>query len=250
MQYGICPLALVPVRPNPSPEDAMNSQLLYGESFKILEERKYWYRIRAQVDQVEGWIQKNQTLLITESNFEKLRKEESVLTTELFSFIALTNHALMPIVIGSEITNDIVPHHIHEGETTSGLRDREFLIDCAMLYLNAPEIAGGKSPLGIDSAGFVQMVYKLAGIALPRRVEEQTQEGESLSFIEESEIGDLAFFDNKEGKIHHVGLILQDNHIIHCHGHVRIDRIDHTGIFNNELRNYTHQLRVIKKIMP
>ena len=93
------------------------------------------------------------------------------------------------------------------------------------------------------------MVYKINGHKLLRGAEEQSTQGEALSFIEESAPGDLAFFDNNEGQINHVGLIMQDNFIIHVHGKVRIDRLDHTGIFNTEQRKYTHKLRVIKKIV-
>ncbi len=93
------------------------------------------------------------------------------------------------------------------------------------------------------------MVYRINGHRLLRNAAEQATQGEALSFIEESEAGDLAFFDNKEGAIHHVGIIMNDNYIIHAHGKVRIDRLDHTGIFNTELGRYSHQLRVIKKIL-
>ena len=82
-----------------------------------------------------------------------------------------------------------------------------------------------------------------------RDASEQATQGQSLSFIEESEPGDLAFFDNEEGLINHVGIILEDNHIIHAHGKVRIDRLDHSGIYNAEKRIHTHKLRVIKKII-
>ena len=92
------------------------------------------------------------------------------------------------------------------------------------------------------------MVYRMNGYALLRDASQQATQGEPLSFIEESEPGDLAFFDNNEGKIVHVGIILQDNYIIHAHGKVRMDRIDHSGIFNTDIKNYTHKLRVIKKI--
>jgi len=128
-------------------------------------------------------------------------------------------------------------------------QDKKNLISTALLYLNAPELNGGKSPFGIDNAGFTLMVYKLNGIQLMRTAEEQASQGEPLSFIEESEAGDLAFFDDRDGVINHVGLIMPDNYIIHVDGKVRIDRLDHTGIFNREKRNYTHQLRVIKKIL-
>ena len=95
----------------------------------------------------------------------------------------------------------------------------------------------------------MQMVYKLNGRNLLRKAQEQATQGTALSFIEESEAGDLAFFDNSEGVIDHVGLIMDNNYIIHVDGKVRIDRLDHTGIYNMEKGNYTHKLRVIKKII-
>ena len=93
------------------------------------------------------------------------------------------------------------------------------------------------------------MVYKLNGYPLLRDAAQQATLGEALSFIEESEPGDLAFFDNEEGKIIHVGIIMNDNYIIHASGKVRIDRLDHLGIFNAETNRHTHKLRVIKRII-
>ncbi|WP_339650035.1 C40 family peptidase, partial [uncultured Salegentibacter sp.] len=123
------------------------------------------------------------------------------------------------------------------------------IVKTALLYLNSPYAWGGKSPLGIDCSGLTQMVYKLNGYQLNRNSADQAKQGEPLSFIEESEAGDLAFFDDKEGIIDHVGIMMNDNYIIHVDGKVRIDRIDHSGIFNAELKRHTHQLRVIKKII-
>ncbi|PAM93605.1 hydrolase Nlp/P60, partial [Flavobacterium sp. IR1] len=130
----------------------------------------------------------------------------------------------------------------------SGQVSKENILNTAFLYLNAPHLWGGKTPFGIDASGFTQMVYKLNGYKLSRNAADQARQGESLSFIEESEPGDLAFFDDKEGVINHVGVMMNDNYIIHAYGKVRIDRIDHSGIYNAELRRHTHKLRVIKKI--
>jgi cell wall-associated NlpC family hydrolase len=93
------------------------------------------------------------------------------------------------------------------------------------------------------------MVYKLNGYSILRDASQQATQGQALSFIEESEPGDLAFFDNEAGEIIHVGIILNDYNIIHAHGKVRIDTLDHSGIFNRDLQKHTHKLRVIKKII-
>ena len=135
-----------------------------------------------------------------------------------------------------------------DGLTTAGFTKKEKLAENALMYLNAPYLWGGRSPLGIDCSGFTQMVYRLQGVDLPRDAYQQAEVGTTLSFVEESEAGDLAFFDNNEERITHVGIILENNHIIHASGKVRIDRIDQQGIFNKELGTHTHKLRLIKSI--
>ena len=135
-----------------------------------------------------------------------------------------------------------------DGPTTTGFTTKEKLVGNALIYLNTPYLWGGRSPFGIDCSGFTQVVYRLQGISLPRDAYQQAEIGTTLSFIEESEPGDLAFFDNNEGKIIHVGIILENNHIIHASGKVRIDRIDQQGIFNKEKGQHTHKLRLIKSI--
>jgi cell wall-associated NlpC family hydrolase len=118
-----------------------------------------------------------------------------------------------------------------------------------MTFLNAPYMWGGRSPFGIDCSGFTQAVYKLKRIKLLRDASQQSTLGEPLSFLTEAEPGDLAFFDNEEGLISHVGIITDQQHIIHASGKVRIDRIDHEGIYNDEEKRYTHLLRIIKRII-
>ncbi|HSN50385.1 MAG TPA: C40 family peptidase, partial [Bacteroidales bacterium] len=119
----------------------------------------------------------------------------------------------------------------------------------AMLYLNAPYQWGGRSPFGIDCSGFTQMVYKLKRIKLMRDASQQANHGEPLSFITESEPGDLVFFDNEEGVISHVGMMIDKQRIIHASGSVRIDKIDHEGIYNEAEKKYTHKLRIIKRMV-
>lgn len=250
MQYGICHLSIIPVRSTPDQVSEMVTQLLFGEHYKVLESRKNWSKIKTIYDKCEGWIMNNQLTFISEDEFNTiLAVKEYQYVAELISFVEDSNKILTPILIGSSIPNTPSLNVNFGGVVLSSVKPKEKMIKTALLYLNSPELKGGKSPFGIDSAGFVQMVYKINGYHLFRTAESQSTQGTALSFVEESEAGDLAFFDNANGSIDHVGIIMDNNYVIHVNGKVRIDRLDHTGIFNNDLRTYTHQLRVIKKVV-
>jgi hypothetical protein len=249
MQYGICNLSIISQRAEPSDTAEQVSQLLYGEHFKILETRKYWSRIRNSFDGCEGWLANNQFKIISEEEYKMFDADENEISNDYTDFIS-DGKSLIPLVIGSCVNATTLLNHSFEGSSNTGLKSREELINAALYYLNTPFLWGGKTPFGIDNGGLTQMTYKLCGYKLLRDAEQQCTQGEPLSFIEESEQGDLAFFDDKEGKIVHVGIIMKNNYIIHAFGKVRIDRIDHTGIFNEEIGRYSHQLRVIKRIIP
>ncbi|WP_445956520.1 C40 family peptidase [Yeosuana sp.] len=249
MLYGICHLSIVPLRFESTDKSELVSQVLYGDYFKILEKRKSWSRIRLAFDNYEGWIDNKQFQEINENQYNKLHKSVPRLSIDLVEFIQDEHNQLYPVLLGSSLNGLSVLNHTHDGHFISGKKAKSKLVQTAFLYLNSPYLWGGKSPFGIDCSGFTQMVYKLNGYHLLRDASQQATQGEALSFIEESEPGDLAFFDNSEGQIVHVGIIMKDNYIIHAHGKVRIDRLDHTGIYNVDQKTHTHKLRVIKKVI-
>ena len=252
--FGICNLAMIPLRFEASDKSEIVSQVLFGEHFEILEQLKQWSFIKMQYDGYEGWVDSKQFQLISETSFNQLSTEAIILNADLIEYITAPSNLLIPIPLGSSLSflnhNEINTSNFDfEGTKTSGEKNKERLINTAFMYLNAPYLWGGKAPFGIDCSGFTQMVYKLNGYKLLRDASQQSKQGEALSFIEESEPGDLAFFDNDEGNIIHVGIIMDDNYIIHASGKVRIDRLDHLGIYNAEINKHTHKLRVIKKII-
>ena len=249
MQYGVCNLSIVPLRIEPSDASELVSQVLYGEHFKVLEQRKNWCRIRLAFDKYEGWIDTKQYFEITEDIYYKLNEEQPKIATDLVEFVNDENDQLYTVPLGATLNSLDILNHTHDGNISDSILPKSNLINTALTYLNAPYLWGGKTPFGIDCSGLTQMVYKLNGYKIFRDASQQATQGEPLSFIEESEAGDLAFFDNNEGKIVHVGIIMNDNYIIHAHGKVRIDRLDHSGIYNVDKNTHTHKLRVIKKII-
>ncbi len=252
--FAICNLSVIPMRIEPCDRSEIISQILFGEHFEILEKEKQWSKVKLFYDHYEGWIDSKQYQIISKENFDLLSKEAIILNFDLVEYISSPENALLPITLGASLSflnhSEInFQNYEFEGLKMSGIKPKSNIIDIAYMYLNAPYLWGGKTPFGIDCSGFTQMVYKLNGYKLFRDASQQASQGEVLSFIEESEPGDLAFFDNEEGKIIHVGIMLENNYIIHASGKVRIDRIDHYGIYNAEQNRHTHRLRVIKKII-
>ena len=213
-----------------------------------------WVQIELAFDNYIGWIDAKQYQPITEEHYTVLNNTPIVLNSDLVEYITTPNNQLTSITLGASLSfldNEEIntSKYSFEGIKVCGQKPKSDLVKTAFMYLNAPYLWGGKTPFGIDCSGFTQMVYKLNGYSLLRDASQQATQGEALSFIEESEPGDLAFFDNEEGNIIHVGIMMENNYIIHASGKVRIDRLDHLGIYNAEVNRHTHKLRVIKKVI-
>ena len=234
----------------------MISQILFGEHFTILEKTKYWSKVKLSFDGFEGYVDNKQYLEIPLDVFDKLESYTPFYSGEIVDFITNNANELTTIPLGVTLPefqdkklSIHLNNYLYDGSVITGIQPKRTLLSVAFIYLNSPFLWGGKTPFGIDCSGFTQMVYKLCGYKLFRDAKQQATQGEVLSFIEESEPGDLAFFDNDEGEITHVGILLNDYQIIHAYGKVRIDTLDHSGIFNADLQKHTHKLRVIKKII-
>ena len=238
----------------------MVTQLLFGEHFTVLEENEEWAHIITAADEYDCWISNKQFLPIKPETFAELQKGGQVLSNEPVQLVQHKNSGTyFPVVIGSTIPflkdkkftienqeYEFAGEYLLPDEKNI---DRKKIVSTAFTFLNAPYLWGGRSPFGIDCSGLTQMVYKLNGFKLLRDASQQATLGLSLSFVEEAQAGDLAFFDNEEGKIIHVGIVLEEGKIIHASGKVRVDKIDHYGIFNVDTKKYSHHLRVIKKLL-
>ncbi len=254
--FGICNLSIVPLRLEPTDRSEMVNQVIFGEHFQVLEKDKAWSKIKLSFDGYEGYIDNKQYKSISEKLYVNLNDQETYYAGELIDFITDSNSNLTTVPLGAHLpfyNNKTfklkLSEFIYEGKVKHKKLSKADIVEIAYMFLNVPYLWGGKTPFGIDCSGFTQTVYKLCGHNLLRDAKEQATQGNVLSFIEESEPGDLAFFDNEEGVITHVGIIMNDYHIIHAHGKVRIDKLDHSGIYNIDKQQHTHKLRVIKKMI-
>jgi len=252
--FGICNLSIVPIYLEPSHKSEMVSQLLFGEHFEIINRIDNWVKIKMVFDTYKGWIEEKQFQPISENDFQSLSSKNITLNADLVEYIAVKNNLLFPIPLGAslsflDISQINTCGFTFEGNKTSEQKPKSEILKTAFMYMNTPYLWGGKTPFGIDCSGLVQMVYKLKGYAILRDANQQATQGEVLTFIEEAEPGDLVFFDNENGEITHVGILMNNNYIIHAHGKVRIDKIDHFGIMNVDTNRHTHKLRMIRKIV-
>ncbi len=259
MQFGICSLSVVPCRKEASNTSEMVTQLLFGEHYQVLDETETWLKISIAYDKYECWINKKQNTKITEATYKLLEMQHAVLNTELLQLIKSRSTGItFPVPIGCTLPGYLnkeckIEQEVYAFEGvvchSNIKRTTKELIETAFVFINAPYLWGGKSIFGIDCSGFTQLVYKLSGYKLPRDAYQQAEIGHPLSFVEEAEPGDMAFFDNEEGKIVHVGIVLENQQIIHASGKVRVDKFDHYGIFNSDTKKYSHMLRVIKRVL-
>ncbi len=255
---GICRHSMIPVRFQPSERSEQITQLLFGEMYEVLDELDEWLLIRTIHDGYEGWISNKTSYTVDNSFFDKCNDAPLYLTTEICSQAtekktSVPVHLVMGSVLpcfqkDSFLIGDSEFEYHGSALKIPSVPDLSQVTRFASAYLNVPYLWGGRSCFGIDCSGFSQMVFRFCGINLPRDASQQVTMGETIDFIAEARSGDLAFFNNEAGTISHVGILLGDNKIIHASGFVRIDTIDHFGIFNHQSGRYSHILRTIRRI--
>ena len=264
--YGVANLSVLNMRAEPSHRAELVSQMLFGDAYEVVEEASEWLKVRTCDCGYEGWITRRLHNPLHEKDVEDYLSADKYLVRDLLLPIAnFENNISFPIFIGSSfpypkdgiliLGNSVftvkIPDEVPVKEAHGISLPQLKLMQFAATFLNAPYLWGGRTPAGIDCSGFSQLAYKSVGIALPRDASQQVECGTTVDFVEEAQIGDLAFFSSSSDaeSISHVGIVCGKNKIIHSSGKVRIDSLDSTGIFCNEEGRYTHFLRIIKRIM-
>lgn len=249
---AICTLSIVPVRREPDDRAEQVTQWLFGETADMLERNSKWTRLKFHHDDYEGWVDNKQV-----SSARDGVDVKPVRSIEQFMHVATASGALV-VPFGAvlpaysagqfEIGNE---HLAFPGRTTAQANGTPVMRLLAVMdqWLNTPYLWGGRSPFGVDCSGLTQMLFLVGGIQLPRDAWQQAELGKLVELIDLAATGDLAFFDNEEGRIVHVGIVLENRRILHASGRVRIDNLDQEGIFNASEKKYTHKLRMIKRVV-
>jgi hypothetical protein len=252
MVYGVCCVPVAPLRKELSHKSEMVSQLLFGEAGILLEEFKDFIRVKCLYDGYEGWCQRSQlgsgytpgeppAILVGDWT-------DKVSINGATAFVSMGTPVITPAHTDITIGPYRISYLIASPWNAAGSKPTaEAICARATRYLNTPYLWGGRSVFGIDCSGFAQMVFRFFNISLLRDAHMQATQGESIGFLQEAHCGDLAFFDDEEGIITHVGILLNEHEIIHASGKVRIDKIDNAGIVNTDTQQRTHKLRIIKR---
>lgn len=258
IDYGVCRLSVVPVRKDPSHPSEQVTQLLFGDHYEVIERTfdKKWLKIKIHFDQYIGWIHTHQHQSISPEYFDHINIAGFKIATDVTSSL-LYNKSPQIILIGSVIPISsaelfkMEEQFAFNGETKSlgQKREFEFLRTIAQKYLNAPYQWGGKNPFGTDCSGFTQMVFKICGYRLLRDAWQQATQGKLIKNMGDAKPGDLAFFQNTQGKITHTGILLSSEKIIHAWGKVRIDFVKDQGIFNQDTQAITHKFSHLRRIL-
>lgn len=260
MAFVVCIVSVAPIRGESAHRSEMVSQLLFGETAQIIEGSEQlttgtFTKIKCTYDGYEGWCQSAQLAIVPE---EMMMNLSNVIASNLLNRVEL-NGTLMQIPFGSSL--GLFQHQQlnlaglsfkYDDNThlpSQNLFNAELIKQIGLMFINTPYLWGGRSVFGIDCSGFVQQVFRYFNIHLPRDAYQQAELGIDIGFLAETKCGDLAYFDNRDGKITHVGILLNTNTIIHASGRVRIDQIDQAGILNRETGERTHQLRIVKRLV-
>lgn len=255
MEKGLVIHPVIPGRSEPYDKSEMVTQLLFGETYTILESNRKWMFIENDFDGYQCWIDRKQHHAPSEKMDENMETDQLRRCGDPFGFLTGADNHRYAIPCGS-VLRGYREGRVHMEDRTLlfegrvARHDRESVIRHAWRFLHAPYLWGGKTAMGIDCSGLMQVIFACAGIDLPRDAHQQAAKGEPVDFIDLTEPGDLVFFDNDEKRINHVGVVIEKERILHASGFVRIDKLDHQGIYDVESQEYTHNLRLIRRLIP
>lgn len=256
---GIVLHSVVPVRVEPKESAEQETQLLFAETCTIVDEQPRWLRVKNDEDGEEGWVDRKMVTRLSEQEWEQVEKadKKAMVRMPMAYAVSENNGQTIPLTASTRLMNyqngrfEMLGVGFRIDETMVAewplTMNTENLMQVVRFFLNTPYLWGGKNALGMDCSGFSQVVLSLFGCALPRNASAQAKTGTAIDRLDEAQAGDLVFFDHEDGKISHVGIVLDRERVVHCSGRVKVEKWDEKGIWNMEKGEYSHHLVMIRR---
>ena len=263
----------------------MVSEFLFGELLDSDEEFKDWIHIAPPAreeepdlftvipsfpagsrEKLEGWVLKSSVtevddaycesyISIQESGSMPVVRDRVAIVHNCNSYgsIVIPVNSMIPeynaadssFTIGTDRYEFLTPFAHEETSAVEEAEIRKKIYRTALEFIGAPFRWRGLTPWGTDSEGLVYSILRNNVQNAPFTFQECMKYGTILSFMEEASIGDILLFSDTSGDVSHSGIYLGGDRVIHASGNVKIDRIDHQGIFANDMKRYTHPLGMI-----
>lgn len=262
MKY-ICQLPVIPLRSEPSERAEMVSQLLFGESFDVLDFQTSWVYIRTHSDDYQGWVNHKQITSIQDAVWLDNQMDEFTRVSAVSVDCACTTNPawMLRLPCGSllrgRLSNTIFPVFLPSlsADSPSAYFDYPSIEtslsqeQLAMSLLYSPYLWGGRTYMGLDCSGFTQLLYQHIDHRLPRDAADQALIGKKIERLSDARKGDLLFCTNEQGRVVHVAYIIDSSRVIHASGYVRLDRWNERGIYSNAQGEYSHSFAFIRRLL-
>lgn len=253
--------SVVPVRAEAREGAEQVTQMLFGELCEVLEEQLRWLHVRLETDDQEGWVDAKMLSPMKKAEYTAYHsalKESAMVAMPMAYAVSENNGQTIPLSAGTRLPAykdgrfevlgvgfRIDPSMVITQPMTMS---QEQLLQAVRFFLNVPYLWGGKNAMGMDCSGFSQIILSLFGKKLLRNASEQAMQGRAVSGLRKAKAGDLVFFDHEDGRISHVGILIDTERVVHCSGRVKVEKIDEKGIFSAEQGGYTHHLVAIRRV--
>lgn len=240
VRCGLVRSAIAPVHAEPRIAATQVSQFVLGHRLEILSRRGYWWRVRGEDDYIgwvhHGYLETGDELWARgwargEGGKPAVSVDAEIVDDEGRTLIYLPWGArVVRDQPGTYRLPDGRRGRLGTGELVDAdrIRDRfpcrgDSIVRSARRWLGTPYLWGGVTPAGADCSGFVQSIYWMHGLALPRDSDQQARVGadvleaggERLDFSQLKPADLLFFSEHDDGRISHVAISLGGSSIIH-----------------------------------
>jgi cell wall-associated NlpC family hydrolase len=210
---------VLPLRREPRFDATLDSEVLFGETLRVFDEREGWAWVQLARDSYVGYVPSeglSGTVVQPTHRVAALRtyvypvpdiKSPPLALLSLNSLIAASGEEERFLALTT--VGFVVADHLR----TLDQRPRDY-VDVAMAFLGTPYLWGGRTSLGVDCSGLVQLAAEATGLTCPRDADMQGAElGSPLVSGANLARGDLVFWDG------HVGIMASSDDLLHASAH-------------------------------